>query len=434
MSDLPDGSVHLVVTSPPYWQLKDYGGDGQIGFDHDYETYINHLNIVWKECWRTLHDGCRLCVNIGDQFARSAYYGRYKVIPIHSEIIRFCETLGFDFMGKIIWQKTTTTHTTGGASVMGSFPYPRNGVVKLDYEYILLFKKPGKGPEPTPEQKRGAAMSAEQWNTYFSGHWRFPGMRQDRHLAMFPEELPARLIRMFSYPGETVLDPFCGSGTTSRAAGKLGRNSIGYEINPEYLPLILEKLGANGIFAKPGIISKGRKLSDAELAARIADLPYRFADAHKLDKKVDARKLGYGSRIGAGDSGKREEWFTVRSILSPNLIRLSNDLVIRLTGIREDPSFRGAAIDFLKEKIQGKRVFLRHDAVAFDPENRPMAYLYLENRTFVNAHLLRTKYVLVDESFPSRYLRKFQAARYPDSRGKTVDGRREADGERMAAE
>ena len=103
MDELPDKSIHLIVTSPPYWQLKDYGSENQIGFNDSYEKYINNLNLVWKECYRVLHDGCRLCINIGDQFARSVYYGRYKVIPIHSEIIRFCETIGFDFMGQIIW-------------------------------------------------------------------------------------------------------------------------------------------------------------------------------------------------------------------------------------------------------------------------------------------------------------------------------------------
>ena len=95
MIELPNESVHLVITSPPYWQLKDYGTDNQIGFDDSYERYINHLNLVWNECFRVLHKGCRLCVNIGDQFARAVYYGRYKVIPIRTEIIKFCETVGF---------------------------------------------------------------------------------------------------------------------------------------------------------------------------------------------------------------------------------------------------------------------------------------------------------------------------------------------------
>ncbi len=108
---LADRSVHLVVTSPPYWQLKDYGTENQIGFHESYESYINNLNLVWNECERVLHPGCRLCINIGDQFARSVYYGRYKVIPIRTEIIKFCETIGFDYMGAVIWQKVITTNT-----------------------------------------------------------------------------------------------------------------------------------------------------------------------------------------------------------------------------------------------------------------------------------------------------------------------------------
>ncbi len=105
MSGIPDGSVNLIITSPPYWQLKDYGGENQIGFNDSYEKYINNLNLVWSECNKVLANGCRLCINIGDQFARSVYYGRYKVIPIRTEIIKFCETIGLDYMGAIIWQK-----------------------------------------------------------------------------------------------------------------------------------------------------------------------------------------------------------------------------------------------------------------------------------------------------------------------------------------
>ena len=156
LHEVHDKSVHLVVTSPPYWQLKNYDSPGQIGFHDTYEEYINNLNLVWMECHRVLHDGCRMCINIGDQFARSAYYGRYKVIPIRTEIIRFCETIGFDYMGAIIWQKVTTCNTTGGATVMGSFPHPRNGVLKLDYEFILVFKKPGADRRKVCERQIGA--------------------------------------------------------------------------------------------------------------------------------------------------------------------------------------------------------------------------------------------------------------------------------------
>jgi site-specific DNA-methyltransferase (adenine-specific) len=239
-------SAHLIVTSPPYWQLKDYGSIGQIGFNDSYEAYINNLNLVWKECHRVLYDGCRMCINIGDQFARAAFYGRYKVIPIRAEIVRFCEALGMDYMGAVIWQKAITMNTTGGAVVMGSYPYPRNGILKIDYEFILIFKKPGKAPKPTPEQKRRSEIPKEEWNKLFASHWKFNGVPQRDHPAMFPEELPKRLITMFSFVEETVFDPFLGSGTTALAAKHLCRNSVGYEINPQYLPVIKAKVMENG--------------------------------------------------------------------------------------------------------------------------------------------------------------------------------------------
>jgi len=244
MAEVGKESVHLIVTSPPYWQIKDYGDSNQIGFNDTYEDYINNLNKVWSECYRVLYPGCRLCVNIGDQFARAVTYGRYKIIPIREEIIRFCESIGFDYMGAIIWQKKTTMNTTGGASVMGSFPYPRNGLIEIDYEFILLFKKLGQSPNRVSEEiKEESKLSNEEWRKYFTGHWNFAGCKQDKHIAMFPEELPRRLIRMFSFVGETVLDPFLGSGTTSKVAKELKRNSIGYEINKDFLPIIEEKIG-----------------------------------------------------------------------------------------------------------------------------------------------------------------------------------------------
>lgn len=407
MNEVRDESVHLIVTSPPYWQLKDYGTENQIGFHDDYETYINHLNLTWKECFRVLHKGCRLCINIGDQFARSTYYGRYKIIPIHTEIIKFCETIGFDFMGQIIWQKVTTMNTSGGASIMGSYPHPRNGIVKLDFEYILLFKKQGNAPKPTKEQKENAAMTNEEWNTYFNGHWYFPGVKQDKHLAMFPEELPHRLIRMFSFPGETVLDPFMGSGTTALAARKLNRNSIGYEINSDFIPIIKEKIGADDVFTKVEIeIIKQPELK-IDFVQRVNELPYQFVDAHNLDKKIDIKKIQYGSKIDANSTREREEYFTVKEIVSPELIRLSNGLVIRLMGIKENPAINGKATEYLIRKVRGKRVFFKYDEVKHDKENNLMVYLYLENKTFVNAHLLKEKLVLVDNSIDFKYKIKF---------------------------
>jgi len=409
MNELKDESIHLIVTSPPYWQLKDYGTENQIGFHDDYETYINHLNLTWKECFRVLHQGCRLCINIGDQFARSVYYGRYKIIPIHSEIIKFCEMIGFDFMGSIIWQKTTTTNTTGGASIMGSFPHPRNGIVKLDFEYILLFKKQGNAPKPTAEQKQYSAMTTEEWNTYFSGHWYISGAKQDSHLAMFPEELPKRLIKMFSFPGENVLDPFLGSGTTSLVAKSLGRNSCGYEINPAFIPVIKQKLGAddNVLFddARIDFVQQSEIHSDFE--ARINELPYVFRDTHKLDKKIDVKKLKFGSKLDANGDSKREEYFTVKEVISPELVRLSNNLIVRLIGIKQDHDKNGSAAAFLIKKTKGKKVFLKYDEIKHDEDNNLMAYLYLENKTFLNAHLLKEGLALLDLSIDFKYKNKF---------------------------
>jgi modification methylase len=307
MKELPDRSVHLVVTSPPYWQLKDYGNEEQIGFNDSYEEYINNLNLVWSECHRVLHDGCRLCVNIGDQFARSVYYGRYKIIPIRTEIIKFCETAGFDYMGAVIWQKVTTCNTTGGAAIMGSFPYPRNGILKLDYEFILIFKKYGVSPKVTEDVKEQSKMSTEEWNQYFAGHWIFPGEKQDRHLAMFPEELPRRLIRMFSFAGDTVLDPFLGSGTTSLAAKKLNRNSVGYEINKDYVPTIISKAGGDqrDLFrdCRIEVVSADRR--EPDYVERVKALPYIFTDPVRFDKKVDPRKIHFGSKIDGSETGRK---------------------------------------------------------------------------------------------------------------------------------
>ena len=408
MTELSDNSVHLAITSPPYWQLKDYGTDNQIGFHDSYENYINNLNLVWKECYRTLHNGCRLCVNIGDQFARAVYYGRYKVIPIREEIIKFCENIGFDYMGAIIWQKVTTSNTTGGGVQMGSYPYPRNGILKLDYEFILVFKKLGNAPKPTHEQKDLSKMTAEEWNTYFAGHWNFAGARQNNHIAMFPEELPKRLIKMFSFIGETVLDPFVGSGTTALAAKNLGRNSVGYEINPEFIPFIKEKLEVHqNDLSETTYEFLAQKPIKVDFEKEIQTLSYIFKDPHTLDKKIDIKKLQFGSKIDKDSSTKREELFTVKEVISPEKIRLSNDLTVKLIGVKEDPVVNGKATKFIIDKTKGKRVFLKYDNVKHDSENNLLCYLYLENKTFINAHLVKSGLVQVDSDIDFKYKDKF---------------------------
>ncbi len=403
LKQIKDKSVQLIITSPPYWQLKDYGTANQIGFNDSYEEYINNLNLVWRECYRVLSDGCRLCINIGDQFARSVYYGRYKVIPIRTEIIRCCEALGMDYMGAIIWQKTTTMNTTGGGAVMGSFPYPRNGILKMDYEFILIFKKLGTPPKVTVEQKQKSILTNEEWTQYFSSHWNFNGVKQLEHIAMFPEELPKRLIKMFSFYGETVLDPFAGSGTTSLAALHLGRNSIAYEINEAFIPVIQDKLSGD-LFTRQNEVSTVR--DEVTPFFSFEELPYIFHDPHKMDKKIDVKSLQFGSRIDAKRTQK-EELFGVKEVLSPEDILLSSGLKVKLLGVKTNPFESAKAIEFLQDKFRKKKVYLKFDSTKYDGDGNLLCYLYLDNRTFVNAHLIRTRYVEVDTSIEYKYKKKF---------------------------
>lgn len=425
MREVPDAAVHLVVTSPPYWQLKDYGAAGQIGYHHVYEDYINHLNLVWQECYRVLHPGCRLVVNIGDQFARAAYYGRYKVIPIRSEIIRFCEAIGFDYMGAIIWQKKTTLNPSGGATVMGSYPHPRNGIVEIDYEFILIFKKPGKAPAVSKALKEQSALSKAQWKEYFSGHWYFSGVRQQDHLAMFPLELPKRIIEMFSFIGETVLDPFLGSGTTSLAALRSGRHSIGYEINPDFLPVIREKLA--GEAASGEVRYQAASPRETDWAAAIARLPYRCAAPEAARKPAGKSRKRFGSRVSAADRRETlqpEIYYAVREILDVNRIRLNDGREVRLLGIRPEPAALAEARQFLNAKIGKGQIYLKFDSEQYDEQGRLLAYVYMKNKTFINAHLLKHGYAQVDTEYPCKHHAKFTQLWKAAPRGRNEDSSR----------
>jgi len=408
MHEVKDQSVHLVITSPPYWQLKDYGNGSQIGFNDSYEKYINNLNLVWNECYRVLHEGCRLCINIGDQFARSVYYGRYKIIPIRTEIIKFCETIGFDYMGAIIWQKVTTCNTTGGATIMGSFPYPRNGILKIDYEFILIFKKQGKSEPVSREIKARSQMTKDEWNQYFSGHWNFAGEKQGKHLAVFPEELPKRLIKMFSYVDDIVLDPFLGSGTTTLAAKNLGRNSIGYEININSLSIIKEKIDWNKKDSerKCSFEIIEQRQAKKDFSKELKKLPYIFKDPIQFDKKIDPKKLKFGSKID-NNHAKREDYYSVKEVVNPETLILSNGLTVKLLGIKENPKKENDAMKFLQEKVKGQKVFLKFDEIKYGSSGKLLCYMYLQNKTFINAHLIRSGLVDIDETKDYKYKDRF---------------------------
>jgi len=308
----------------------------------------------------------------------------------------------------VIWQKVTTCNTTGGATIMGSFPYPRNGILKLDYEFILIFKKYGTAPTVSQEVKEQSRLTTEEWNQFFAGHWNIPGERQDKHLAVFPEEIPRRLIRMFTFIGDTVLDPFLGSGTTSLAARNLRRNSVGYEINPDFLPIIREKLGIDKgmLFQDAGfeLLTQGKPEVDFQRV--INELPYIFRDPVHFDKKVDPRKLQFGSRINH-QSPEREQYHRIHEVVSPEHLVLDDGVKVRLIGIKERAETRQQAMQFLEEKTRGQRVTIKFDRVKLDENDNLLCYLYLQNRTFINAHLIKAGLVSMDTQTDYRLKEKF---------------------------
>jgi DNA modification methylase len=389
MTAVDDASIDLVVTSPPYWHIKDYGVPGQIGYGQSLHEYLKDLYRTWRECFRVLREGARLCLNIGDQFARSAVYGRYKVIPLHAEFISQGEQSGFDFMGSIIWQKKTTMNTTGGAPVMGSYPFPPNGLVEIDYEFILIFKKPGQSKKVAKEIKEASRLTKEEWKEYFAGHWHFGGARQAGHEAMFPEELPRRLIKMFSFRGDTVLDPFLGSGTTIKAALDLGRNAVGYEINPEFQETISQKIQAGES------LPLFNKIHFMETDKKIEEVPE--IDYTPTIRNAAARPEAPGRRVNSADLPK------VTQIIDAQTIRINDGLKVRFLGIKIDQ--QAEALDYLRHRILGKKVIIKDDYVI--DSGLVAGYVYLKNRIFLNTYLIKSGWGSPDLSVNHKLRDKF---------------------------
>ncbi len=375
MEEIKNEEIDLIITSPPYWNIKDYGIPGQIGFGQSLHDYLKDLYCVWKECYRVLRKGRRFCLNIGDQFARSIIYGKYKVVPIHAEFIAQCEQIGFDFMGSIIWQKKTTMNTTGGANVMGSYPFPPNGIIEIDYEFINIFKKPGIGKKVKKEIREASKLSKEEWKNYFSGHWYFGGAKQIGHEAMFPEELPKRLIKMFSFTGETVLDPFMGSGTTLKMALQLKRNSIGYEINKEFLEIIKERLGIKG--SLPGLHDNIKFIEKKEITSKSPKTNYnpRIQDAKP---KIDPNKFKFNG----------DRTYKVVEIINEETIKLNTGLKVKFLGIKIDK--KKDTLQYLRKYLLRKNIFLKFHNSKIINTNTAKSYVYLKNKIFINAFLIKS--------------------------------------------
>jgi DNA modification methylase len=238
MKRLEPATVHLVVTSPPYWTLKEYrDSDGQMGHIEDYETFLVELDKVWQHCYRALVTGGRLICVVGDVcLSRRKNGGRHTVVPLHASIQEHCRKIGFDNLAPIIWHKISNAvyEVEGNSSFLGK-PYEPNSVIKNDIEFILMERKPGGYRTPNVATRTLSVISAENHKKWFQQIWSgVTGASTRNHPAPYPVELVERLIRMFSFVGDTVLDPFLGTGTTSLAAAKTGRNSIGFEVDEYY--------------------------------------------------------------------------------------------------------------------------------------------------------------------------------------------------------
>ncbi len=258
LSFIPDESVHVVVTSPPYWNLKRYNDNPcQMGHIGDYETFLNELRKVWEHVFRVLVPGGRLVCVVGDVCVSRRRFGRHLVFPLHADICVLCRKIGFDNLNPIIWHKiANASYEVRRASKFLGKPYEPNAIIKNDIEFILMQRKPGGYRAPTDPQRRDSRIDKEDFGKWFQQIWNIPGASTKHHPAPFPLELASRLVRMFSFTRDTVLDPFCGTGTTMIGALKNARNSIGVEIDPEYCRMAARQLKAEscGLFVKAQLV------------------------------------------------------------------------------------------------------------------------------------------------------------------------------------
>ena len=234
---IPSSSVSLVVTSPPYWTLKEYvGSQGQLGDVSEYDEFVSELGRVWKQCLRVLQPGGRLVIVVGDVCLSRKEHGRHCVVPLHASIAVKCREIGFDTLAPIIWHKISNArYEVEGAGTFLGKPYEPNAVVKNDIEFILMARKPGGYRRPTPAARLLSVIGESDHHDWFQQIWRLTGASTKDHPAPFPTVLAERLVRMFSFVGDTVLDPFAGTGTTILAAARWGRHSLGIEIEPLYV-------------------------------------------------------------------------------------------------------------------------------------------------------------------------------------------------------
>jgi site-specific DNA-methyltransferase (adenine-specific) len=257
---IPSESIHLIVTSPPYWTLKEYPPhQGQLGLIADYDAFHDELEKVWRHCFRVLVPGGRLVCVVGDVCLSRRKHGRHMVMPLHADIVVRARRIGLDNQPLILWYKIANAHyevdNRKGPGFLGK-PYEPNALVKNDVEFILMLRKPGSYRQPSEDQRRASRLSKEEHRAWFQQVWRrLTGESTKNHPAPYPVELAYRLVRMFSFVGDTVLDPFMGTGTTLLAAARCHRNSIGVELEPSYVKMAKTRLRSEleGLIAASGL-------------------------------------------------------------------------------------------------------------------------------------------------------------------------------------
>jgi DNA modification methylase len=285
---LPAESVHLVVTSPPYWTLKEYrDSEGQLGHLADYDEFLRELDKVWARCFDALVPGGRLIIVVGDVcLSRRQNAGRHAVVPLHASIQEHCRSLGFDNLAPIIWHKIANAVyevDNGGGGFLGK-PYEPNAVIKNDIEFILMQRKPGGYRNPSIPTRVLSVISAENHRAWFQQIWSgLTGASTKHHPAPYPVELAERLIRMFSFVADTVLDPFGGTGTTTLAASRVGRNSISVELDPHYFAILRDRLAqATGdFFSRAAFIAHDASVDSEDADTAIEHLASRKGRQHR---------------------------------------------------------------------------------------------------------------------------------------------------------
>jgi DNA modification methylase len=249
-SALDANSIHLAITSPPYWTLKRYNEhDQQLGHVAKYDEFIAALDEVWRNCYRALVPGGRLVINVGDVcLSRRKNNGRHTVVPLHASIQEHCRSIGFDNLATIIWHKIANANyeVSGGGGFLGK-PYEPNAVIKNDIEFVLMQRKPGGYRSPTRRERLLSIVSADNYQRWFRQIWSdVTGTSHPKHPAPFPLDFAERIVRMFSFVGDTVLDPFMGTGTTNLACARWGRNSVGIELDSSYFDIAKKRVAEHG--------------------------------------------------------------------------------------------------------------------------------------------------------------------------------------------